>query len=794
MSLRGFTRIFMLALFVGQAAVAQSLPEAEQVDEAASSDLIAETVDIPGIDLAAWEGFAIRAEDIVEPGTASRFALNRLRAELVAWRETFFAAQSINAARLATIGRQIAILSPAEGVEITDLTIAARLDSLNATRIRLSRPALLAQEAYVRAEGLIGEIDTQSRSQETKRLLTRGVSPANPVYWTEALATLTLGIGSAFQEVLATTKVFADDGRLWSRLLVVIAAIAAATFFVLQVRAMLGALGQRELGSTQRKKVVFRFLILVSRVVLPVIGLAILSEILTQSGFFGLTGMALVAVLPTAGTLVFYTKWLADQYFPRAVSDDGILGYDFATRVTGRRFGVLLGWTLALSVLVDAFLSTTRATAVTSDVVNLPFQLAVGWFLWQLGRDIVHNAQPLSGAIFKRNRIRKIIGHSAQIFAVVGPLASVLGFGAAAQAITVPAVVSLAIVATIVVLQRLSFDVMSRNVVAGEDEETAKQTDGAGLLPVVVNGVVVCLSLPIFALIWGATATDLLEIWTRFLAGFSLGETRISPTSFLTFVTVFALGYVFTGVIKTSLKTSVLPRTQLDLGGQNAIEAGVSYLGVFLSALIAFSVAGIDLSSLAIVAGALSVGIGFGLQNIVSNFVSGIILLIERPVGEGDMIEVGGQMGYVRDISVRSTRIETFDRIDVIIPNADLVSGQVANWTRGNLVGRATVPVGVAYGSDTVRVAAILQEIAEANAIVVMNPPPSVLLTGFGADSIDFEIRAIIRDVNFINVAKTEMFQEIIRRFAQEGIEIPFAQRDVWLRNPEVLFPKGENS
>jgi small-conductance mechanosensitive channel len=198
------------------------------------------------------------------------------------------------------------------------------------------------------------------------------------------------------------------------------------------------------------------------------------------------------------------------------------------------------------------------------------------------------------------------------------------------------------------------------------------------------------------------------------------------------------------------------------------------------------------------VAGALSVGIGFGLQNIVNNFVSGLILLFERPIRKGDWIVVGGTEGYVKEIQIRSTRIQTFDRSDVIVPNSELISNQVTNWVLTNKTGRAVIPVGVAYGTDTEKVRNILLAIVENCESVDKTglvPKPLVLFRGFGDSCLDFELRVFLYNIDNRLSVISEINFAIDKAFREAGIVIPFPQRDLHVKSlPEGFEQKNNNN
>jgi len=247
--------------------------------------------------------------------------------------------------------------------------------------------------------------------------------------------------------------------------------------------------------------------------------------------------------------------------------------------------------------------------------------------------------------------------------------------------------------------------------------------------------------------------------------------------------------------MRSLMLARIFPRTALDTGVQYTIATTVHYVILILSGLIALNILGFQLTNLALVAGALGVGIGFGLQNIVNNFLSGLILLFERPIKVGDMLVIDGQWGTVKEIRVRSTIFETFDRYVLIIPNSELVSNKVANWTYyGAGINRLTLKVGVAYGSNVDQVRQLLIEICQANPRVVAEPPPQIYFEAYGDSSLNFTIWVHVRTPSDRMPATHELNRAIFEALNEHGIKIPFPQRDLHIKEwPAAPAKPGED-
>lgn len=267
---------------------------------------------------------------------------------------------------------------------------------------------------------------------------------------------------------------------------------------------------------------------------------------------------------------------------------------------------------------------------------------------------------------------------------------------------------------------------------------------------------------------WGVQSSDISTDIRAALLGFKLGDTTISPASIFLAAAIFALALAALHAILNWTDSRLLPRTNLDAGLRNSIRTSLAYVGFVIAASLALGYLGLDFAKLALIAGALSVGIGFGLQSIVNNFVSGLILLWERTVRVGDWIVVGADQGFVRRINVRATEIETFDRAQVIIPNASLVAGVVTNLFRADRTGRIVIPLTVLASADPEKVREALVEVAKANSLVLSVPAPQVLFTGMSASALSFELRVFVSDVETLHRVKSDLHFAIFKRFKEE--------------------------
>ena len=299
------------------------------------------------------------------------------------------------------------------------------------------------------------------------------------------------------------------------------------------------------------------------------------------------------------------------------------------------------------------------------------------------------------------------------------------------------------------------------------------------VLGIVLGAAVVLWSLNS----WGITPRQVAWAFEWTTWGPTLGPVQLTTLNVGGTILAIYLGFFLSRVVRGLMIIRIFPRTALDSGVQYTITTTLHYVILVLAGLIALNILGFQLGNLALIAGALGVGIGFGLQNIVNNFLSGLILLFERPIKVGDMLVIDGQWGTVKEIRVRSTIFETFDRYVLIIPNSELVSNKVTNWTHyGAGINRLTLKVGVAYGSNVDQVTQLLLEVCRANLRVVREPPPQVFFTVYGDSSLDFTIWVHVRTPSDRMPATHKLNRAIFEAFNAHGIEIPFPQRDLHIK------------
>lgn len=264
---------------------------------------------------------------------------------------------------------------------------------------------------------------------------------------------------------------------------------------------------------------------------------------------------------------------------------------------------------------------------------------------------------------------------------------------------------------------------------------------------------------------------------------FSLQNTPVTISSVVVFFVFISIFLYLGGVVRRFLQGKFLNRFDVDAGLKYTLSRVSQYIIVLIGLMISLQFVGIDLTGLAVVFGLLSVGIGFGLQNVTANFIAGLIIMFERPIGVGDRVEVGGIEGDVIEINIRSTKIRTLNNISIIVPNTEFVSNNVVNYSLGDPTFRLDVEVGVSYSSNLDDVLKALNEVAESHSDILKTPKHQVHLENFGDSSWDMQLRVWVPNVKERYLLRNELNQDIVRKFEKYGIEIPFPQRDLHVRS-----------
>ncbi|CAL1240039.1 DUF3772 domain-containing protein [Candidatus Methylocalor cossyra] len=675
--------------------------------------------------------------------------------------------------------------APPAGAPPEAPNIVAQRKQLN-ERLAAVEGAIKEDELVIaRAGRLAADLKTLRRERFTERILARGQSPLSPAVWRKAGTDLAAAWQQLYGDVAAglSREVAADGALATGRQLLVSLVLALLLAFPLRSR-LIQKFGYLSLEGepTYLQRLWAAAFTGIVRALLPSMAAGALylglsyGEDLTgpwlgvaQTALLALVGLFFVAGFCHSALAPYEPGW---RLVP--IHDDGARAVSRA--VTG------LAGLFALDQVVTELAGQYDASVELLLVQKFAFGLAISALLLTLLRRRVWFAEPGAELDVRWQRLRYFL---ALLVAAI-PLSAVLGYVVLSRLLATQLVLTVGLYAAVLLLRKVAREAvehaLSDSTPMGGRLRAAfgLSSDGAEILKfwagVAAELVILAVGTLVLLVLWGVSERDLIGGLRSAFFGFKVGNITISLAEVLWALVLFVILLAVTRMLQKTLDQRVFPRTRLDIGLRHSVRSAVGYAGFAVAAMAAISTLGINLSNLAIIAGALSVGIGFGLQNIVNNFVSGLILLVERPIKVGDWVVVGEHQGYVKKISVRATEVTTFDRASVFIPNSSLIAGAVMNRTHADKVGRVLLPVGISYEDDPNRARQVLTEVALAHPEVRRNPAPSVLFRGFGERTMNFELIAFVHDVDKVLSVTSDLFFAIHAAFQREGIRIPHIQ------------------
>ncbi|MEP3277942.1 MAG: DUF3772 domain-containing protein [Stappiaceae bacterium] len=661
----------------------------------------------------------------------------------------------------------------------------------------LSSISKQAEAISFTAQEMNSRISSLRRDIRTEHVLSRGPSILSPGLWATGLKQSASVFGSIDLLIGDWGKSLHNNFGLWG-VTAVFASLVLVMILVWPVRyRLLDRLARdpfQEAPSNLNKSVSAAAICFLATVV-PTIGFIALYESLNA---LDLTPPSIDKLLEAvfAGIVFFaFVQGLSQGLLASDRPNWRLLSLDDRSAKRSYRIVVLTGIVFGLGISVFGLFSLLVAegdiVTLSDGIVSIILAILVGFLVRTTarGRIIPDADSPEQAADF----LWRWLSPFLIIGAVISLLAPLIGYITLGWFVSLQLVWTIGVYSTLVLLLRLSDDgllfLFSENTAFGRGFMQLVQAESRRIeqVGVVLSGIIRILLFAVAAILilapWGLDTRDVFSMFRRALIGVNIGSINFSVFEILFAFLILALGFIITRAIQRWLQTRLLPRTKMDIGLKSSISTIVGYTGITLSFLIAVSAIGLNLQNIAIVAGALSVGVGFGLQSVVNNFVSGLILLAERPIKVGDWIVVGADQGFVRKINVRATEIETFDRASVIVPNSDLISGVVKNWMHYDDSGRIIIAVGVSYDSDPEQVQSVLLECAKDHERILAYPAPVVFFMDFGSSSLDFELRCFLSDVNYSMNVRSDLRFAIFKRLKEAGIEIPFPQRDIHLRD-----------